>query len=418
FEKALAEADLVDAKMRAGAAGPLAGAPFLVKDLDAMGGEPLTYGSKLFRDFTARSDEPLIGAARAAGMVAIGKSNTPEFGLISTTEPVLHGPTRNPWDLSLSPGGSSGGAAAAVAAGVTPIAHASDGGGSIRIPAAACGLFGLKPSYGRGLKLSRPSPGNISVGLCVSRSVRDTARFLEISDRARAVAETDAAAPGPIGYVSEPLDRPLRIALAPDPINGGAPEPSVAAALQEAAALCADLGHHVEEAAPKIDGPAATEHFLALWASVAANLKRSYLVVRAYACGLKPWKWPRYEDAFDPWTRGLAEKFRAAERARPGQIKRSLAFIDGMRADYEAFFQRYDVILSPVLRRESVPLGEQAPSVPFDTLMERVVDNVGYTPIYNALGWPAMSVPLGWSPAGLPIGVQFAAPRFEEARLL
>ena len=415
FEKALAEADAFDAAPRAG--GLLGGVPFLVKDLDALGGEKLTFGSRLFRDFTAKKDEPLIGAAREAGMIAVGKSNTPEFGLISTTEPLVHGPTHNPWRLENSPGGSSGGAAAAVAAGMTPIAHATDGGGSIRIPAAACGLVGLKPSRGRGLKISRPSPGDISVALCVSRSVRDTARFLALSDAGR-VAKGEPGAPSAIGLVEAPIDRPLRIALAPYSLTGAAPDPDVRAAVTQIAKLCESLGHKVEEAMPVIDGEAATGHFLALWASGAAALKKRFLLARAVACGWRVWNWPSYESALDGWTRGLADMHQTNEAAAPGQIERANAFIAQMEATYRAFFADYDVMLSPVLRRSAFPIGEQGPQVPFETLMERVTDNVGYTPIHNAIGWPAISLPLGWTADGQPIGLQFAAPRYEEERLL
>lgn len=420
YEAALAEADAYDRSgmARAAPAAPgFGGVPFLVKDLDGLRGAPQNFGSVLFRHFRAWSDEPLIGLLRAHGVIALGKSNTPEFGLIGATEPLLHGPTRNPWDLTLSAGGSSGGAAAAVASGMVPIAHASDGGGSIRIPASACGMIGLKPSRGRGVPLSRPTPGAISVALCVSRSVRDTARFLEISDAAR-IAQGLPGAPAPVGFVAEPLDRPLRIALSTRAINGKEAEPEVGAATLAAARLCESLGHQVEEARPALDAEAATRHFLAIWSSIPSRIKRLFFLIRAYAAGPFFWRWPPYEEALDPWTRGLADMFDAEEARDPGQVERALAFFEQVSHEYERFFRRYDVALTPVLRRASFPIGEQAPTIPFETLMERASDNVGYTPPYNALGLPAISLPLGWSAAGTPIGVQFGAGRYQERLLL
>lgn len=419
FEAARKEADALDRDPARKAAAPFAGVPFLVKDLASLKGAPLTFGSRLFRDYVAPETEPVVAAALEAGMIALGKSKTPEFGLISVTEPLLHGPARNPWNLALSPGGSSGGAAAAVAAGMVPFAQASDGGGSIRIPASACGLVGLKPSRGRGLPPKRGGIGGLSVSFCVTRSVRDTARFLEICDRARMAGAGDAD-PGPaeIGLVDAPIDRPLRIALAPTAINGGAPDAETQAALSRAAALCADLGHRVEEAAPALETEAAIAHFLTLWAALPAEIEKRFWLIRAMAAGPKPWAWPGYEEALDPWTRGLAEWFAAAEAKRPGAVARARDFFKRTARAYEAFFLRYDVMLSPVTRRARIPIGEHAPTVPFETLMAGVVDNVGYTPIQNAVGAPAIALPLHQAGDGLPIGVQFAARRHDERTLL
>lgn len=418
FEAARAEAAALDADPARKRAAPFAGAPFLVKDLDGLKGAPLTYGSRLFRDYRAKQTEPLIAAALDAGFIPLGKTNTPEFGLVGTTEPLLHGPTRNPWNLDMSPGGSSGGAAAATAAGMLPLAHASDGGGSIRIPAALCGLVGLKPSNGRGLPLSRPSPGDISVCLCVSRTVRDTARFLDMSDAARAAAGVGCQTAPPIGAVDRPIDRPLRIALMTETIQGRPPEPEVAQAVQNAARALEGLGHHVEPATPPIDAEEATAHFLALWCSAANQIVRSFPLIRAVACGWRVWRWPSRETALDPWTRGLAARFVDLERRRPNQLARAGAYFERLRETHAAFFTRYDVTMSPVLRRVGFPIGEQSPLVPFDVLLDRVTDNVGYTPTANALGWPALSLPMGWASDGRPIGVHFAAKKFDETTLL
>ncbi|MCI4665766.1 MAG: amidase family protein [Neomegalonema sp.] len=419
FELARAEAKALDADAPRKKGALFAGVPFLVKDLAYLKGAPLTFGSRLFRDYRASSTEPVIQTALDAGMIALGKSRTPEFGLIGTTEPLLHGPTRNPWNPDLSAGGSSGGAAAAVAAGMVPFAHASDGGGSIRIPASACGLFGLKTSRGRGLGPRRSAPGGLSVSFCLTRSVRDAAQFLALLDARRVDAATDDD-PGPaeLGFVAEPINRPLRIALAPNTVLGQGPDPEVADALAAAVKLCQELGHHVEPAAPVFDGAAAVPHFITLWAAIPDMLRKQFPLIRPVACGGRFWDWPRYEEALDPWTRGLAEWFRRQEEEAPGALDRARTFFRAAALTYEQFFDRFDVILSPVARRARLPLGEQAPTVPFETLMERAIDYVGYTPTHNAIGAPAMSAPIGWASDGLPIGLQFAARRHDDRTLL
>ncbi|MCI4661346.1 MAG: amidase family protein [Neomegalonema sp.] len=420
-QKALAEAEAMDALLRREGpelfdAQPFAGVPTLIKDLEALKGEPHSYGSRLCAGHSARSNEPTVGAMLDAGMIALGKTNTPEFGFSSTTEPMLFGPTRNPWDLSLSPGGSSGGAAAAVASGMVALAQGGDGGGSIRIPASACGVFGFKPSRGRGLAPSYKPKGDLSVKFCLTRSVRDAAMMLHLLENARARADRGAATPLPL--VSAPLTRPLRIALASVTVTGAAPDEEVRAALDHAAALCRAMGHEVEEAVPEIGGMEAVEHFLALWGGTAHDLVRKFPLFRVMAHGLRFWRWPVLEDAFEPWTLGLAAHFAKAEAAKPGQIARAEAYFAKAGQRYAQFFERYDVMLSPVQRRGRLPIGEQAPTLPFETLLARSIDTVGYTPVQNALGTPAMSVPLYRTADGVPIGVQFSAAANEDALLL
>ncbi|MEO1291618.1 MAG: amidase family protein [Pseudomonadota bacterium] len=416
FDKALAEADALDRDPSRKAELPFAGVPFLVKDLEALSGEAHSYGSRLFRDYVTRSTEPVVQVALDAGMIALGKSNTPEFGLIGTTEPLLHGPTRNPWDPTMSPGGSSGGSAAAVASGMVPIAQGGDGGGSIRIPASACGLFGLKTSRGRGLPPAVDTLGNLSVKFFLSRTVGDTAAMLDLCERARVAQAADG--PAAFGHVTAAPLRPLRIAVAPRSPTGTDPEPAVASAVAEAVALCQDLGHHVEEAAPDIAGPDAVRFFLAFWAGTAHQIVSRYALLRAYAYRWRPWRWESRDVALDPWTRGLADWFLRERYQNPSLLSQARGYFLTAAWTYAQFFERYDVLLSPVTRRAHVPIGEFAPTVPFETLLEHSLDNFSYTPLHNAIGVPAMSVPLCSDQAGRPIGVQFASQKDDEPLLL
>jgi amidase len=257
FDRAL------DKARRGGQGGPFAGVPFLVKDLDDYVGLPTRSGSQsMLMAPPATQQTPYITAFDQAGLVVIGKSATPEYGFLPTTEPVSNGPTHNPWDLSRSSGGSSGGAAAAVAAGVVPVAHASDGGGSIRIPASCCGLFGLKPSRGR----MRGTAGetkvsDISVEHCVSRSVRDSAALFAATEDVGPQARYQ-----PVGLVTPGRRRRLRIGLWMDSDMGRKPQPEVLAATQQAAKLCQSLGHRVEPTRLPFDGPQFIQDFLLLWA--------------------------------------------------------------------------------------------------------------------------------------------------------
>jgi amidase len=390
FDRALA-------RVAAGVSGPFGGVPYLLKDLTDWQGVRCTHGSRLFLDSVSERSGPLVVASEATGLVVLGKTNTPEFGLLPSTESLALGPCHNPWDAVRSTGGSSGGAAAAVAAGIVPLAEASDGGGSIRIPAACCGVFGLKPSRGRVLDTGdEPGAWDIDVHHCVSRSVRDSALLL---------AHTERVAPLPqVGFVRDPVRTRLRIAVSTQTPRGEEPEPEVRDAALAAAHLCASLGHIVFEAAPAYSGEAFIEHFLTLWAHGPAGL-----VEQLGARGVDP------AAVLEPWTLGLAAEY----RAKPlGSLAAALAFFAETEHTVDAFFDGADVWLTPVLAAAPPPLGELAPDVPFATLRERCIRWVAYTPIHNVAGTPAMSVPLGWSTGGLPIGVQFAARRGGEATLL
>ena len=385
--------------------GRFTGVPYAIKDLSDFAGTRTTMGSRLFADHVAEANTPIVQRAVDAGLVILGKTNTPEFGLISSTEPLLFEAARNPWSLGHSTAGSSGGSAAAVAAGMLPFAQASDGGGSIRLPASACGVFGLKPSRGRIPNAEPVLPGDIAVRFTVSRSVRDSAGLLAASERSGA----DAVLPV-VGEVTGPSTRRLKIAFALHDLLGRMPHPHVLVALQETAALCRELGHSVVEAAPAVDGEEFMDHFFTIWSSIPDPIERS-----AWLIGLMQLRFVRARDVLEPWTLGLAELH--AKRP-PGAMESALAYFDRLSGEFDAFFGDIDVLLTPVAGAPPVSIGEQAPDLPFDTLMERVIEYVGYTPQHNAAGTPAMSVPLSISPDGLPIGSQFSARVGRERMLL
>lgn len=391
-------------KARAGTlSGPLAGVPFLVKDLDDYAGLPTRNGSQSGRYAPpAAASTEYVATFDRAGLVTIGKSATPEYGFLPTTEPVATGPTRNPWNPTHSSGGSSGGAAAAVAAGVVPIAHASDGGGSIRIPAASCGLFGLKPSRARmtGAR-TQTKISDISVDHCVSRSVRDSAALF---------AATEDRGPGaryaPVGMVTRPGRRRLRVGLLMDGTSGP-PEPEVAATIEDAAKLLGDLKHRVEPTRLPFDGPQFIQDFLLLWASGAAQLVDATSRIIGRKANAR---------VLEPFTLGMAEM---AAKAPPTALPAAIARLEANAVAYDAWLasNQFDVILSPVLNTPPPRLGEYAGTVPYDTLVARLIRYVGFTPLHNVAGAPAMSVPLAWSAQGLPIGVQFAARAGQERTL-
>lgn len=392
-------------RARATAATPLggsfAGVPTFAKDLDDVRGLPTRSGSRSFGQSPAESQGPYVDALERAGLVFIGKSSTPEFGLTGSTEPLLHGPTRNPWNLDFSPGGSSGGAAALVAARIVPIAHATDGGGSIRVPASCCGLFGLKPSRGRTVPLGRPTgPIEIAASHAVSISVRDSAQWLALTERGGNDRVFDA-----VGFVDAPRARRLRIALDLEPLSGIALEAEVQAAIESTARLCTALGHTVEVAPLPLPKRDLLDAFMLYWSSGAARI----------ADGLEQRVGRPLTDAdLEPWTLGLREYY----RARRAGFDAALAQIRSTSAACEAFHRRYDVLLTPVATRTPFRIGELAPDLPFETHFERAVGYVGFTPIQNGAGTPGMSVPLHWSKSGLPIGSHFAARAGDERTLL
>jgi amidase len=382
--------------------GPFAGVPTLIKDLLPVTGWPTKYGSRAFAHFVPTEQSPYADALFAAGLVPFGKSTTPEFGLTATTETLLQGATHNPWDVTRSSGGSSGGAAVAVAARVVPIAHASDGGGSIRIPASCNGLFGLKPSRGRTVVAGAPDPGiDISVNGCVSLSVRDSAAWLATTEQTGA----NAALP-PTGVVSGPNRQRLRMIVdIPNALNHE-PDPEVRAAVEAAAALCRSLGHEVREQRSPINGQQFSDDFILLWANGSLEVVN---LVRSMAPAGTP-----MEALLEPLTLELAAH---AQTQGPAAFEAAVTRLRGVEVQYAALFADADIYMTPVLAKPPIELGRidgTKGMAAFATL----TDYVGYTPLQNVAGAPAMSVPLGWSPGGLPIGIHFSAPAGHERRLL
>ncbi len=384
--------------------GPFAGVPFFVKDLFRTKGEPLEFGSRGFKGYVPDVTDPVIQGMLDAGLVSLGKSTTPEVGLISTTEPLSSGPTRNPWNLDHSPGGSSGGAAALTAARVVPFANASDGGGSIRIPASCCGLFGLKPSRGRTLPrdFDAPPPVEISVVLSVSRSVRDTAWLLDAVER-----KGSDAILAPVGRVTEPVARRLTIGFAPEPLIEADTAPEVAAAMEDVRGLLEGLGHTVKPVELPLDGPQFRDDFLLYWAAGAADFAMDAAKFSGKVVS---------DEIVEPWTQGLAQYFLARRDQLPAAIGRLQAF----EARYEAALDTLgvDLLLTPTVATPPPSIGEQGPNVEFETLLDRVTRFAAFTSPQNVSGAAAMSVPLSWSAGGLPIGSHFAGRKGDEALLL
>lgn len=382
--------------------GPLSGVPFLVKDVTPYPGLRWAMGSRLFARNVAAPATPYSTRLDEAGLVTVGKAATSELGLLGSTETLLEGVTHNPWDLSLSASGSSGGPAAAVAAGIVPLAHANDGGGSIRIPASVCGLFGLKPSRGRCVPAS---PGDSDFGAlvsdhCVSRSVRDSALLLSLTEA------RDGALP-PVGYVREPTSRRLRIATWTRTLVGEEPEPAVRRAYDEAVALCESLGHEVEHVPPPgVDGAALGDAFFLVAGAAVASVVKMVGSMRGQ---------PVRRDELEPFSWALAEEL---ARRGPDAISSARAVFAESTERYLAAVSRYDVVLTPTLAVTGWKLGHLSPVLPREELIRRTARAVGYTPIHNVVGCPAMSVPLHWTVEGHPVGIHFAAAPGAEALLL
>jgi Asp-tRNA(Asn)/Glu-tRNA(Gln) amidotransferase A subunit family amidase len=376
--------------------GPFEGVPFVVKQLMAdCAGTPTTLGSRFFaKQPVAVADSAAVARMRRAGLVIVGRTNTSEFGLAPTTEPAFGGATLNPWRKGLSPGGSSGGSAAVVAARGLPMAHATDGGGSIRIPAALCGLFGLKPSRGR---VSLAPIGETLAGAgaqhCVSISVRDSAALLD------ALAGSEPgdpySAPAATSFLAAMQRAPgrLRVAFMRKPVGGTPLDPVLVAAVERTAKLLEGLGHQVEEAAPDYDPAASGE---ALGTIMAAN---TWTNIQIRANGRVPGP-----DDLEPVTRQAAEHGR---QISAHDYIRAVQTFHRTGRQLGAFFERHDVLLSPTIARVSLPLGDVRMDGSSEQYQQGLVPMVAFTSVCNAAGVPAMSMPLAWSEDGLPIGLQF-----------
>jgi amidase len=390
--------------------GPFTGVPFLLKDLQAAyAGVPMTSGSRFLKDLTPQYDSELVARLKRSGLVIIGKTNTPEFGILPTTEPAFFGATRNPWDTTRTPGGSSGGSAAAVASRMVPMAHANDGGGSIRIPASCCGLFGLKPTRGR--NPLGPGFGDMFGGLvaehAVTISVRDSAALLDatsgpdIGDPYNApVRERDFL------HEASAAPRPLRIGFTISTSTGVPVHDDCIEAVRDAADLCDELGHDVEEAEPLINGREMLRPFMTIWSAGNAWV----LDGCSHILGRTPG-----EDEIEPLSRALAE---AGRQHSAPEYLRSIQTMQSMSRRVARFFENFDVWLTPTLAQPPLVLGSF--DAPPDEPMRAMAVSGGFAPftaIANMTGQPAMSVPLFWNSEGLPIGAHFVGRFGDEATL-
>ncbi|MEM9531564.1 MAG: amidase [Pseudomonadota bacterium] len=387
--------------------GPFAGVPLLLKDLGIqLAGTVTTGGSRILAGIKAAQDDILASRYKKAGFVPFGKTNTPEFGMALTTEPYLFGPCRNPWNLDHSTGGSSGGSAAAVAAGIVPIAHATDGGGSIRVPAAACGVFGHKPT--RALTPRRVGPSMMSVSHVVSRSVRDSAAVLDLT--AGYAPGLPFVSPEPVGGYLDAVKRGpgrLRIALVTDepPL---AVHNDVAAALRRVAGTLEDLKHTVEPASPGVDFDALNE-------------AQTTLMLSEFSRGMKDLAKAVSRPLNGETLERLSLAFVASgERISAADYIAAWNHIQSVGASLAAFFQRYDLILSPVTVAPPPRLGvinEQADD-DVDSFVDRFRTWSAYTPLQNLTGLPAASLPVSLSAEGLPVAVMLSAALGHDARVL
>ena len=411
--------------------GPFAGVPFMLKDLLSWyAGEPITSGSRLFKGWIPPHDTEMVKRYRLAGVIVVGKTNTPEFGLTPYTEPELFGPTVNPWNTSLTTGGSSGGSAAAVASGMVPWAGGGDGGGSIRIPASCCGIFGLKPTRGR--TPAGPVAGEhwqgAAIEHCLTRSVRDSAAMLDAISGPDVGAPYWAAAPERpfLEEVEQPTGK-LRIAFTSKPLLGHSVHDDCKAALADAVSLLESLGHDLIESEPPADRERFNRAFLTMvCGEIHADLKDAEKLVGRAATPA--------DVEYTTWALNLlGGSISAGEFVFAEHYLRSSARRMG------EFFENFDLLLTPTMSVPPFPTGSLQPPAHERTLIkflgrlragnvlkllgaleksaEKVFDVIPYEPLFNVSGQPAMSVPLYWNAQNLPIGVHFVGRYGDEATL-
>lgn len=390
--------------------GPFTGVPFLLKDLNLyLSGRVTTNGCALFKDYVDDRTSWLVERYQQAGLVIFGKTNTPEFGLTAATEPALFGPTRNPWNLDHTPGGSSGGASAAVAAGIVPMANASDGGGSIRIPAACAGLFGMKPTRGRTPSGPHVAEGwgGLSIAHAVSWTVRDSAALLDatagpgLGDPYQSPAQTESY----LGATMRPA-RPMRIAYTTEAPSGIPVDQECKDAVLNTVKLLTDLGHEVEEASPELDTDAIGQaQFLIMGASAKLTVESR---LAALGREMQPGDVEMVTaKMIEVGASVTADQYIAATRT-VHQVGRS----------FGAFHETYDMWLTPTLAKPPVKIGAlDMNQNSLETYVENVTGFVGFTNLMNMSGAPSMSLPLHMSADGLPVGVMISGAFGEEAEM-
>ena len=392
--------------------GPYTGVPFLLKDIGAsFKGVPTSAGSRLFDTQPAAYDSEVTLRLKAAGLVIFGKTNTPEFGSLPTTEPLLTGPTHNPWSLAHSAGGSSGGSAAAVAARIVPAAHGTDGAGSIRIPASCCGVVGLKPTRARitGAPDVGESIGGISSQGVITVTVRDSAALLDCL-RGPSPGDPYYAVPPVVPYLQAVTQsvRRLKIAMTSHSLIGTKVHPDCVAATLDAAKLCEEQGHIVVEDAPPLDGATFYKHYRRFWPLTAARTIHRVDRQRGRRDAV---------EEVEPFSRYLYEESKGISAL--DFIVDQQWFQATTRAFGRWFVERgYDVWLTPTLGLPPPPLGFfDAGRLGGATVLDRFIEFLPFTPLANMTGQPAISLPLYWNEAGLPVGVQFFGRYADETTL-
>ena len=390
---------------------PFAGVPYVLKDLVAeYAGTPMSEGSAFLGNYVSARDSELVMRFKRAGLVIVGKSNTPEFALMPTTEPLRFGPSRNPWDVALTTGGSSGGSAAAVGSGMVPLGHANDGGGSIRVPASCCGVVGLKPTRGR--NPLGPDYGDVANGLLCehmhTRSVRDAAAILDATSGS-AIGDPYGPTPPNVPFADaiKRAPRKLKIALATQPLTGDAAHPDCVAGAESIAALCESLGHDVTVATPAVDGGRLFKAFGIRWIGFLTWAVNDW----ARRIGQEP-----TEALLEPATWRM---YRNGLKQTSSDYLLAVQDMQSMSRDVGQFFESYDVWLTPTLAMPPMPLGY------FDFNPERrsehfarLAEYTGFTLIANTTGQPAISLPLHWTDKALPIGIQLTGRFGDEATIL
>jgi amidase len=375
---------------------PFHGVPIAIKDLHETAGLRTTFSSSAFADFVPSHDVAAVRRLRDAGFIIIGKTNTPEFGTVPVTESSLNGDCRNPWDPARTPGGSSGGAAASLAAGLCPVAHGSDGGGSIRIPASCCGVFGLKPSRGRISDAPYGGPAGLSTQGPIARSVLDAAALLDVM-AGYEIGDPHWAAPPERPFVAEVDADPgrLRIAVTTTPPYEAPVDPACSAEAADAAGLLQELGHDVEEAAPEWVDDRVLELFQRVWQ-------------------VGPALYASDPELFDPLNRALAE---AAHATTSVELAEASIGLQEFARRVVSFWQGYDLLLTPTLAQLPLQVGAISRADALEQFRLAALFTP-FTPIVNVTGQPAISLPLSWTDDALPIGVQLIGRPADEATLL